>query len=221
MDAPPARGDEGQAGALALDEEPHGHRLDPAGAEAGLDLAPEHRGDVVAEESVDDAPGLLGAHEVHVHIPSLGQGVFDGAPGDLVEDQAPHGDLGLEDLQEVPGDGLALAILIGCEVELRGLREQGLELLDLLAPALGQDVERLEAVLDIHRRARPLLPPVGIRDLRGALRQIAHVPDRGLDGVVIPEELGDGAGLGGGLDDDEGLAHGAPAEVGEGSGLGK
>ena len=39
---------------------------------------------------------------------------------------------GREHLQEVPGDGLTLAILVGGEIDLAGVLEQGLQLRDLL-----------------------------------------------------------------------------------------
>ena len=52
--------------------------------------------------------------------------------GDLVEDHPAHRHLGLERLDQVPGDGLALAVLIRGEVELVGVLDQRLELADLL-----------------------------------------------------------------------------------------
>lgn len=45
---------------------------------------------------------------------------FDGLAGDLVEHHAMNGNLGLQHLEQVPGDGLTLAVLISCEVELAG-----------------------------------------------------------------------------------------------------
>ena len=51
---------------LALDDEPHGHALHAAGAQAGLHLLPEHRRQRVAVEPIEDAAALLGADEVLV-----------------------------------------------------------------------------------------------------------------------------------------------------------
>jgi hypothetical protein len=58
--------------------------------------------------------------------------VLDGLRGDLVEDHPADRDLRVERLEQVPGDGLALAVLIGGEEELVRVLEQRLELGDLL-----------------------------------------------------------------------------------------
>ena len=42
----------------------------------------------------------------------------DGRGGDLVEDHAVHRNLRVEHLEQVPGDGFALAVLIGGEIQL-------------------------------------------------------------------------------------------------------
>ena len=92
---------------------------------------PQHRGDLVAEEAVEDAAGLLGVHQPAVEVAGRLQGGPDGAGGDLVEDQAAHRHPGLEHLEQVPGDGLALPVLVGGQVELVGLLEQAAQLGDL------------------------------------------------------------------------------------------
>ena len=52
--------------------------------------------------------------------------------GDLVEDHPVHRDaLRLQLVEQVPGDRLALAVLVGGEVELVGVLEQALELGDV------------------------------------------------------------------------------------------
>ena len=55
---------------------------------------------------------------------------LDGRGGDLVEHHAlaPGCALGLEHLEQVPGDGLALAILIRGEIERVGVLEGPLQL---------------------------------------------------------------------------------------------
>ena len=50
-------------------------------------------------------------------------------------------DLGLELLEQVPGDGLALAVLISGQQELVGVLEQALELGDLLLLVAVHDVQ--------------------------------------------------------------------------------
>ena len=74
--------------------------------------------DLVAVEPVEDAPGLLRVDQVEVEVAGVLDGPPDRVAGDLVEDHAPHRDLGLEHLEQVPGDGLALAVLVSGQEEL-------------------------------------------------------------------------------------------------------
>ncbi len=57
--------------AFALDDEAEGNGLDAAGGEAATDLVPEERGDLVADEAVENAAGLLGVHQVFVDVASV------------------------------------------------------------------------------------------------------------------------------------------------------
>ena len=65
------------------------------------------------------------------------------------------GTFGLSVCDQVPGDGLALAVLVRGEVELVGVLDQRLELADLLLAVRADDVERLEVVVDVDAEARP------------------------------------------------------------------
>ena len=187
---------------LALDHHPGGDRLHPAGGQAGLDLAPEHRADLVAVEPVEDAPGLLRVDQAGVEVAGRGGGALDGLLGDLVEDHPPDRHGGLEGLEQVPGDRLALAVLVSGQVELVGVLQQRLELADLLLLVGVDDVVGLEVVLDVDAElAERALLDVG-RHLAGG-RDVADVPDRRLDVPVAAEVAGDRARLGGRLDDDE------------------
>ena len=143
-----------------------------------------------------------------VELPGVLDGLGDGALGDLVEHHPLDRHLGAEDLLEVPGDGLALAVLVRGEVELVGLLQELLQALDLVLLVGGDDVERLEVVLGVDAQAGPLLLLVGLGHVGGVAGQVADVTDGRLDGEVVAEEARDGAGLGGGLDDDEGIGHG-------------
>jgi len=82
-----------------------------------------------------------------------------------VEDHPAGGDLGLELLEQVPGDGLALAVLVCREVELVGVLEERLELGDLLLLVGRDDVEGLEVVIDVDAEAGPRLGAELLRDL--------------------------------------------------------
>jgi hypothetical protein len=139
----------------------------------------------------------LGLHQPVVEGAWVGEGLLDGLFGDLVEDHSPHGHLGLEHLDQMPSDRLALPVLIGGQVELVGLRQQLLQLLDLLLSLLGDDVERFEALIHVDTEASPVLTLRLRRDLRSGAGQISDVPHRRFHGRTLAEKRRDGAGLGG------------------------
>ena len=96
----------------------------------------------------------------------------------------------------MPGDRLALAVLVRREQELVGVGEALLQVGDHLLLAGVDDVVRLESVVDVHtERPEPLA--LRLRDVLGAIREIAHVPDARPHGVVAPEVALDGSRLGG------------------------
>ena len=171
---PVAGGDERHPLALALDHEPHRGRLHASRRQARGDLAPQHLGHRVAEEPVDDAAGLLGVDEPAVDVARVLDRLLDGVAGDLVEHHAPHRHPGLQHLGEVPGDGLALAVLIGREVELVGILQGGLEPADDVLRLVGHHVGGLEVVVDVDGEALRL--------------EVADRTDRRLDDVVVAEE---------------------------------
>ena len=203
FDVPVAGGAERHPGPLALDQDAGGDALHPAGGQLRHDLLPQHRGDLVAVEPVEDAAGLLGVDKPLVDLARVVDRRPDRLRGDLVEDHPPDRDARLEGLQQVPGDGLALAVLIRREVELAGVLQQRLELGDLRLLVRGDDVERLETVVDIDAEAGPRLALDGGRDVCGVARQVADVADAGLDEVAVAEVAGDRAGLRRRLHDDQ------------------
>ncbi len=172
-------------------------RLHPAGREPGHHLLPQDRRHLVAVEAVEDAAGLLGVDQAAVQLPPLPHGPLDRRPGDLVEDHALDRHPGGQDLEQVPGDGLALAVLVRRQVQLAGPLQEVLELPDLVFLLPGDDVERLEVVVDVDAEAGPGLALVGSGDVGRVPRQVPDVADRGFDDVVAPKEAGDGLGLGG------------------------
>ena len=171
---------------FALDHQAGGHGLHAPGGEPRGDLAPQHRGDLVAVEPVQDAAGLLGVHEVLVDLPQLREPALDGLPGDLRERQAVHGDLGLEHLQQVPRDRLTLAITIRGQVQGVRVLELALELRDLLLLVRVDHVVRVELVLHVHRElaVRALLH---VRRQLGGLRQVTDVAHGGLHFIGVPQ----------------------------------
>src|SRR5690606_12662496 len=126
---------------------------------------------------------------------------------DLVEDHPPHRHLRLEDLDQVPCDGLPFAVFVGGQVDLGRLVGGLLQLLYVLASIGGDDVDRLEAGVYVHAQRRPLLVLVFGGDLLGRTRQVPDVAHGRFDDHVVPEVLGDLLRLGGRLDDHQCLAH--------------
>ena len=105
----------GPAVTLPLDQKPSRHRLHASCGQPRHDLLPQHRGHAVPVEPVDDAPGLLRVNQGTVDLARVGDGLPDRGRGDLVEDHPPYRDPRLEHLEQVPGDCLALAVLISRE----------------------------------------------------------------------------------------------------------
>ncbi len=192
---------------FALHHDPGRHRLHTAGRQAPHDLLPQHGRDLVAVEPVEEAASLLGVDDLAIELGRVGDRPLDGLGGDLGEDDALHRDLRVEHLEQVPGDGLSLAVLIGREYEFARVLHQRLQLADVVLLVRADDVERLEVVVGVDAEAGPLLTLVGLGHIGGIARQVADVADRRLDHVVAAQVLRELAGLGRGLDDDERLCH--------------
>ena len=197
LEIPVARRDERRAFQLPLDDQPHGGGLHATGRPGGLaDLAPQHRRHLESEDPIHDPPGLLRIDERRVEVTGVGLGRFDGVLGDLVEDHALHGNLRLQDLQQVPGDGLTLAILIRGQDEFIGVLQSALELGDCLGLALRDRIVRLEVVVDIDREPADGALLLEFRRKLLGVDEVTDVTDRGPHVIVIAEILGDGPGLG-------------------------
>ena len=108
--------------ALTLHDKSHGHTLHTAGRKRRLHLAPEHWRQFEAHQSVEHAACLLGIHQIHINVARRLNGFQYGGFRNLVE----HDAAGLllvqsQHLAQMPGNGLSLAVLIGCEPDLLGL----------------------------------------------------------------------------------------------------
>ena len=200
---PVARLLEADPGALALDQQAHGHALHASGAQPREHLLPEQGAHFVAEEPVDDAAGLLGLDQVVVDRARAFQRLVDCVAGDLVEDEPLERHFRPQQRQEVPADGFAFAILVRCEVNVLRLLDRRLHLADEFLLVLRNDVERLEVRVHVDARARPRLLLVLGRDVRGVVGQVAHVAHRRLHDEVLGQERLDRPRLGGRLDDHE------------------
>ena len=178
-------GAEGADLLLALADQLDRHALHAAGGKPGLDLAPHQRADLVAHQAVQHTARLLRVDAVVVDVARVFQRFQHGLARDLMELYAVY--LALEQLGDVPGDGLALAVRVGRQVNLIGVLDRVADRLDDLGLAFDHLVLRLEVVFDLHAQA--------------AFGQIADVADRGDHDEVAAQIAADGAGLGRRLND--------------------
>ena len=128
----------------------------------------------------------------------VGERLGHGALGDLVKDHALRAfRLQARRLLHMPGDGLALAVGVGGQIDLLGsLRGLGQFLHHRpRAFVAGHDVDRLEVILDIDRKL--------------GFVEVAHMPHRGLDGIALAQIAADRARLGRRFDDHQFAAAGA------------
>ncbi len=115
---------------------------------------------------------------------------------DLMKHHPPHGHLGLENLDEMPGDALSFAVFVSGEHQGIRVLELRFELANDLGLALGQDVEGRKVVLDVDAEAGPVLLLQILRHVGGALREVPYVADTGLDVIVGGEEALNGPRFG-------------------------
>jgi hypothetical protein len=200
----PVRGaPEGDAFPLPINDQPGRDRLHPSGRQPRHDLLPQHGRDLIAVQTIKDPPGLLGIDEILVKITGVGDRLGNGCLSDLMEDHAFRRDLGLELLQQMPGDGLALTVAVCGEQQFDGTCQCVLERADRGPLLRVDDVEGLEAVVHVHAGASPLLTLVFRGDFGGTSREVANVTAAGLDDVAVAQKTRDLVRLGRGLDDHE------------------
>ena len=155
------------------------------GREALHHLPPEHRRDLVAVEPVEDPPRLLRVDEAVVDLARLARARARSRRFVISWKTIRRtGTFGFSTCDEVPGDRLALAVLVRREQELVGVLELRAQARDDLLLLRVDDVERLEVGVDVDAEARPRLLLLRRRHLGGAVRQVADVADRRLDDVV-------------------------------------
>jgi hypothetical protein len=194
LDGPVLALDEGFDLDFALADQTQCRTLHPSGRESAPDLLPQQRREIEADQIVERPPCLLGVDEVIGDLARVGDGLLDRALGDLVEDHPKHRALAelaaaLEQLVDMPGDGLALTVGVGGQIERLAVLELLGDGLDVLLVALDDLIFHREAVVRIDR---PLLGD-----------EIAHMAIGGHDLEAGSEVLLDGLGLGGRFDDDE------------------
>ena len=179
---------------LTLADEAQRNRLHPSRRSRAGQLAPQHWGQRETDQIVERPPRLLGIDEIHVEVAWVLQGIEHRAFGDLVERDALHrnavdGIALLEHRQDMPRDGLALAIGIGGQIEVFGAFQRLGDLAQVLAGPRVRHVGHREVLVRTHRSV------LG--------RQIADMAIARQHPEVVTEIPVDGSRFGGGFDDND------------------
>ena len=111
---------------------------------------------------------------MQVNIAQFPEGAFNGFAGDFGEGHAVDGNLGFQNLFEVPGDRLTFAVTIGCEVEGVNVFEFAFEFGDFFLLVGVDHIVGVKIVVDIDRELadRAFFQVFG---QFGRLRQVADV----------------------------------------------
>ena len=151
VDGPVLLGLEGADFLLAIHHQPGGHRLHPSGRKAAAHLLPQQWGELVAHNTVEDPARLLGVHQILIDGAGVLNGAGHHAAGDLIEGHPVHLVVGnAQKRLEMPGDGLALAIRVGCQIYLIALFRGCFQISNDVFLALDGLIDRREVVLQVH-----------------------------------------------------------------------
>ena len=173
---------------FAVNHDACGHRLHAPGGQAGLDLAPEQRAELVAHNAVEHAARLLRIDQVLIDLARVLDALGDDLLRDLVESHA----LGLvvrqiQQLLQVPRNGLSLAVRVGREIDGSGRFGALFQVGDHVGAILHGQILRREVAVNI--------------DAHRALGQVAQMAHRGHDLIVAAQIFFDCSGLRRRLDD--------------------
>ena len=103
---------------VALREDTQRRRLHPAGRQPSVQTAAQQRGDRETDHAVEESAGLLRTHEVVVDLARTLESGLHRSRSDLGEGDPTEALLGPpEQLAQVPGDGLTLAVKVGGKVD--------------------------------------------------------------------------------------------------------
>ena len=170
-------------------DQAHSHTLHAACGQALADLAPQKRAELVAHQAIQLAPGLLGVEQVNVDGAGVGHALLDAFFGDFIKGHAVgRGRIQPQNVRQVPADGLALAVRVGCQQHAVALFGFGLQFFDEFLLALDGDIFRCIAIFDINAQR--------------AGGQVAHMAHAGCDLIATAQILANGFRLGRGFHDD-------------------
>ena len=164
---------------LALADQAQRRALHAPRRQSPAHLLPQQRREVEPDQVIERAPRLLRIDQVPGQLPRCLDGFANAVASDFIEGHTMHL-LAIEitpfpeNLVQMPGDRLTLAVRVGCEVQGLGLAQRACDGADMSRVALDQLVLHAEVVLWID----------------GALLgdEIAHVAVRGQH-LEIPAEI--------------------------------
>ena len=156
--------------------------MDTARRQAPAHLPPQKRAELIAHQTVEDAAGLLGVEQILIDGTGIGHALLHALFGDLVKGHAV-GLVGVQpqDIGQMPADGFALTVRVGCQQNAVGLLGFCLELLDELGFIL--DIDVLGGVVMFHV------------DAQLGLRQVPDVAHAGRDLVILAQIFANGLRL--------------------------
>ena len=118
LELPVLFGHKGLALFLAFHDKAQGHRLYPPGRNAAFDGFPQQGGNFIAHQTIQHAAGLLSLEQARIDGAGMFQSFFHRAGSDFVElDAFDIFGLVADNLGDVPGDGLALAVGVGRQID--------------------------------------------------------------------------------------------------------
>ena len=149
---------------LPFDDQAHSDCLHAAGREAAAHLVPQQRRDLVADQAVEDAAGLLRVDQVLIDVAGMVECFLHGLLGDLVEGDAANFfsffGVGAQLQRQMIGNRLTLAVRVGRQVNFVRLGGQLLELIDNFLLAGRHDQLRLKGpILQAPRQFRSSAGP--------------------------------------------------------------
>ena len=191
--------------AFSLNDQSDCDALDPTGREPRPDFFPQKWRNIVTVKTIENPASFLGLDQALVDLARREQCPLDRFLGDLVEHHPTDRNFRLENLLEMPRDGLSLAVLVRREIKCTGVFESRFEKIDMFLFVRRNYVNRLEILLDVDSKVRPRER----FELRGhlfrAARQVPNMADRSLYLEVTSKEFRNRLGFGRRLDDDQGL----------------
>ncbi len=153
------------------------------GGDAAFYRLPQQGRNLVADQTIQHTAGLLSFKQIRVDLARMFQGILHCAGGDFVElDPLDIPGFILDHLRDVPGNGLALTIRVGREIDRISPGRGLLKIMDDFFLALDGLVARREIVFLIHA------------DFLGG--QVADMPHAGLHHVFAAQKFLDGLHLG-------------------------